>query len=263
MSLVVTLALVDGRFDMMKMRESMTHWILMHENPFTIVEEESLKKNESVPAQKSELDNYHKEEVYICDDNSKDFGVLAWWRANSLRYHILSRILAIPITTVASKATSARSRVIDTYKASLAPETVEVLLYREDWCRSLHVLERKNKKEKKPIELPAQKSELDNYHKEEVYICYDNSKDFGVLAWWRANSLRYHILSRILAIPITIVASKATSARSRVIDTYRASLAPETVEVLLCREDWCRSLHGLERKNKKEKNPIEVILPIT
>ncbi|GJZ76510.1 zinc finger BED domain-containing protein RICESLEEPER 2-like protein [Tanacetum coccineum] len=68
----------------------------------------------------------------------------------------------------------------------------------------------------------------------------------------------------ILAIPIIIVASKATfSAGSRVIDTYRASLAPKTVEVLLCGGDWCRSLHGLKRKNKKEKMPIEVILPIT
>nr|GEZ78304.1 ribonuclease H-like domain-containing protein [Tanacetum cinerariifolium] len=47
------------------------------------------------------------------------------------------------------------------------------------------------------------------------------------------------------------VASEATfSAGSRVIDTYRASLAPETVEVLLCGGDWCRSLHGLKRKNK-------------
>lgn len=40
MSQVVTPALVDGRFDMMKMRESMAHWILMHEHPFSIVEEE-------------------------------------------------------------------------------------------------------------------------------------------------------------------------------------------------------------------------------
>nr|GEY69179.1 zinc finger BED domain-containing protein RICESLEEPER 2-like [Tanacetum cinerariifolium] len=42
-----------------------------------------------------------------------------------------------------------------------------------------------------------------------------------------------------------------------------AYLAPETFEVLLCGRDWCRSLHGLKRKNKKEKMPIEVILPIT
>ncbi|GJT99526.1 zinc finger BED domain-containing protein RICESLEEPER 2-like protein [Tanacetum coccineum] len=81
---------------------------------------------------------------------------------------------------------------------------------------------------------------------------YEEYVSFDVLAWWRANSLRYRILSRmardILAIPITTVASEATfSAGSRVIDTYRASLAPETVEVLLCGGDWCRSLHGLKR----------------
>nr|GEV06843.1 hypothetical protein [Tanacetum cinerariifolium] len=110
---------------------------------------EFVKKNESVKPQKSELDNYLEDGVYICDDNSKGFDVLAWWRANSLRYRILSRmardILTIPITTVASEATfSAGSKVIDTYRASLAPETVEVLLCGGDWCRSLHGLKRKN-----------------------------------------------------------------------------------------------------------------------
>ncbi|GJX05818.1 zinc finger BED domain-containing protein RICESLEEPER 2-like protein [Tanacetum coccineum] len=122
---------------------------------------EFVKKNESVQPQKSELDNYLEEGVYICDDNSKGFDVLTWWRSNSLRYRILSRmardILVIPITTVASEATfSAGSRVIDTYRASLAPETVEVLLCGGDWCRSLHGLKRKNKKEKKSIEVQIQ-----------------------------------------------------------------------------------------------------------
>ncbi|GKA68688.1 zinc finger BED domain-containing protein RICESLEEPER 2-like protein [Tanacetum coccineum] len=90
---------------------------------------EFVKKNESVQPQKSELDNYLEEGVYICDDNSK----------------------------VASEATfSAGSRVIDTYRASLAPETVEVLLCGGYWCRSLHGLKRKNKKEKKSIEVQIQ-----------------------------------------------------------------------------------------------------------
>nr|GEZ78057.1 putative zinc finger, BED-type [Tanacetum cinerariifolium] len=40
MSQVVTHALIDGRFDTMKMRESMAHWILMHKHPFTINEKE-------------------------------------------------------------------------------------------------------------------------------------------------------------------------------------------------------------------------------
>ena len=61
----------------------------------------------------------------------------------------------------------------------------------------------------------------------------------------------------ILAIPITTVASEATfSAGGRVIDTYRASLSPETVQVLLCGEDWCRSLHGI--KLKKEQGIIYI-----
>ena len=56
---------------------------------------EFVKKNESVQPQKSELDNYLEEGVYICDDNSKAFDVLAWWQANSLRYRILSRMAEI------------------------------------------------------------------------------------------------------------------------------------------------------------------------
>ena len=100
-----------------------------------------------------------------------------------------------------------------------------------------------------------QKSELKVYLEEGVYICDDVSIPFDVLEWWRANSLKYRILSRmardILAVPITTVASEASfSAGSRVIDAYRASLSPETVQVLICGGDWCRSLHGLKRKNK-------------
>ncbi|XP_022752294.1 zinc finger BED domain-containing protein RICESLEEPER 2-like [Durio zibethinus] len=33
-------ALTDGKFDMVKMREAAAHWILMHEHPFSIIEEE-------------------------------------------------------------------------------------------------------------------------------------------------------------------------------------------------------------------------------
>lgn len=37
---IMTSALTDGTFDMMRMREAICHWILMHEHPFSIVEEE-------------------------------------------------------------------------------------------------------------------------------------------------------------------------------------------------------------------------------
>ena len=47
-------------------------------------------------------------------------------------------ILAIPITTVASKfAFSARTRVIDKYCAKLAAKIVQVPFYEGDWCKKI------------------------------------------------------------------------------------------------------------------------------
>ena len=40
------------------------------------------------------------------------------------------------------------------------------------------------------------------------------------------------------------------SAGGCVIDPYRFSLALEIVQMLICTSDWCRSLHGVKRKNK-------------
>ena len=114
------------------------------------------------------------------------------------------------------------------------------------------------------IVLPQQ-SDLDVYFAEGCYICKGNSNKFDALEWWKANSLKYRILSKmardILAIPITAVASEATfSAGSKVIDTYRASLAPETVQALLCGGDWCRNLDGVKKKNKVSFSNIILII---
>ena len=100
-----------------------------------------------------------------------------------------------------------------------------------------------------------EKSDLENYFQEGCYIAKGDAKDFDVLEWWKVNHMKYHVLSQmardILAIPITTVASEATfSAGSRVIDTYRASLSPETIQVLLCGADWCRNLHGVKKNYK-------------
>ncbi|KAG6510309.1 hypothetical protein ZIOFF_028318 [Zingiber officinale] len=47
------------------------------------------------------------------------------------------------------------------------------------------------------------------------------------------------------------LASEVTfSAGGRVIDKYRASLAPTTVEMLMCGGDWCRKRHGVTKKSK-------------
>ncbi|KAL2895737.1 Zinc finger BED domain-containing protein RICESLEEPER 2 [Bienertia sinuspersici] len=84
---------------------------------------------------------------------------------------------------------------------------------------------------------------------------YIEEGKFDILKWWKQKSGKYRILSKIaadvLAIPITTVASEATfSAGSRVIDPYRASLLPETVQMLICTGDWTRSTFGVKRKNK-------------
>lgn len=84
---------------------------------------------------------------------------------------------------------------------------------------------------------------------------YNEEGKFDILKWWKEKSVKYRILSKIdadvLAIPITTVASEATfSAGSRVIDYYRASLLPETMQMLICTGDWTSSTFGIKRKNK-------------
>ena len=89
-------------------------------------------------------------------------------------------------------------------------------------------------------ELP---SELDTYLAKPTI---PRSGHFDVLAWWRSNSLEYPILSRmardILVVPASSVASEsAFSIGKRVISDDRSRLAPETVEALVCRQDWIRA----------------------
>ncbi|RZC89682.1 hypothetical protein C5167_036291 [Papaver somniferum] len=69
---------------------------------------------------------------------------------------------------------------------------------------------------------------------------------FEILGWWRTNSTRYHVLSHmardILAIPVSSVASEsAFSTGRRVIDSYRSSLLPKTVEALICTQRWLQT----------------------
>ncbi|GKC09565.1 zinc finger BED domain-containing protein RICESLEEPER 2-like protein [Tanacetum coccineum] len=111
-----------------------------------------------------------------------------------------------------------------------------------------------------------ERSDLEVYLKEGIYLCKDNSAiSFDILEWWKSHETKFSILSKmaahILAIPVTTVASEATfSAGGCVIDTYRASLKPETVQALICGGDWVWKLHGVKKKNKKEKKPQEIFL---
>jgi hypothetical protein len=64
-----------------------------------------------------------------------------------------------------------------------------------------------------------------------------------MLAWWKSNVSNYLILAEIardvLAIPISHVVSEfAFSISGCVLDSFRSSLSPITVEVLICTQDW-------------------------
>ncbi|KAA8550057.1 hypothetical protein F0562_001741 [Nyssa sinensis] len=112
------------------------------------------------------------------------------------------------------------------------------------------------------------KSDLDVYLDESAFICAEGSANkFNIMEWWKANTLKFRILLKmardILSIPITSVASESTfSAGGRVTDPFRASLLPETVQVLLCGADWVRALHGLKKGSEREKpSHVEFDLP--
>ncbi|KAF7139229.1 hypothetical protein RHSIM_Rhsim07G0226600 [Rhododendron simsii] len=88
----------------------------------------------------------------------------------------------------------------------------------------------------------ASKSELEKYLAE---ASEDDSDKFDILRWWKLNSSKYPIVSQmardVLAIPVSTVASEsAFSTGGRVIDSYRSSLSPKTVEALICTQQWIR-----------------------
>ena len=86
------------------------------------------------------------------------------------------------------------------------------------------------------------KTEIDRYLSNG---CEAFSQSFDLLNWWKVNEPNYPILARIardvLAMPVSTVASEsAFSTGGRVLDPFRSSLAPRTVEALICTQNWLR-----------------------
>ncbi|KAK8918232.1 hypothetical protein KSP39_PZI022073 [Platanthera zijinensis] len=85
---------------------------------------------------------------------------------------------------------------------------------------------------------------------EKAFDGLEDQVDFDILSWWKVNSLRFPILSQVardvLSIPISIVASEsAFSTGGRILDTFRSSLSPKTVEALVCGRVWLRGKTNL------------------
>lgn len=96
--------------------------------------------------------------------------------------------------------------------------------------------------DKMPSNAPG--AELDLYLEERNIPITDQK--FDLLAWWKMNGSRFPALSKlakvILMTPVTSAASEsAFSTGGRVLDDYRSRLNEETVEALLCAQDWIKA----------------------
>lgn len=98
-----------------------------------------------------------------------------------------------------------------------------------DW--SHHMNEQKN-----PVT-----SELDRYLRDDLFPCDDD--DFDILHWWKMHSSKYPTLARmacdVLAVPASTVPSQFTfSTSGRIINDYMTRLSGNTIEALICFQDW-------------------------
>ena len=85
-------------------------------------------------------------------------------------------------------------------------------------------------------------NEIDKYLVENCESRRGDMK-FEILGWWKANSDRYQVLSKlardVLVVTVSTVASKsAFSTEGRILDPFRSSLSPLMVQNLVCAQDW-------------------------
>ncbi|GKV05105.1 hypothetical protein SLEP1_g17148 [Rubroshorea leprosula] len=88
----------------------------------------------------------------------------------------------------------------------------------------------------------SEQSELNKYLAEAVE---KDNPDLNILAWWKLNSPRFPVLGAmakdVLAVRISTVASESCfSTSGRVLDAFRSSLTPKTVQALICAQDWLK-----------------------
>ncbi|KAG6681395.1 hypothetical protein I3842_13G090600 [Carya illinoinensis] len=86
------------------------------------------------------------------------------------------------------------------------------------------------------------KSELDQYLTDDIEAPNEN---FDILNWWKLKSTKYPILAQIaklvLAVPISTIDSESSlSTNGQVLDHFRSSLSPTTVEAIICAQNWLK-----------------------
>jgi hypothetical protein len=86
--------------------------------------------------------------------------------------------------------------------------------------------------------------ELNKYLQVDLFSLEDES--FDILDWWKIHASQYPVVAcmarDLLAVPASTVASEsAFSTSERIINDHRTRLARDTVEALICFQDWLRS----------------------
>ncbi|XP_047342445.1 zinc finger BED domain-containing protein RICESLEEPER 1-like [Impatiens glandulifera] len=104
------------------------------------------------------------------------------------------------------------------------------------------------------------KSDLEKYLEEPLFPL---NMDFNILNWWKVQTPRYPILSmmarNILGIPMSKVAQDFMFCTGeRVLDHNRSSLRSDTLQALMCAQDWMQD----ELKDSRVINSIHSTLPI-
>ncbi|KAL8143476.1 hypothetical protein V2J09_016508 [Rumex salicifolius] len=92
----------------------------------------------------------HEVDRYLLDPIEKPkavvkFKITQWWRDNWSKYPLLQAIardgLPIQVSTVASESSfSTGKRVVDPYRSSMTPKTVEALIYFQNWSKSDNIM---------------------------------------------------------------------------------------------------------------------------
>ncbi|KAF4348757.1 hypothetical protein F8388_021958 [Cannabis sativa] len=104
-------------------------------------------------------------------------------------------------------------------------------------------------------------NDLDDYLNDRKEKLLENV-DFDILDWWKRNSSKYPIVSRIardvLAVQMSSVASEsAFSTGGRILDPFRSSLSPKTVEALICSKNWLTCEYDAPVVLRQYMNEIE------
>ncbi|KAA0065395.1 zinc finger BED domain-containing protein RICESLEEPER 2-like isoform X3 [Cucumis melo var. makuwa] len=89
------------------------------------------------------------------------------------------------------------------------------------------------------------KTEVARYLDEARIDCMGDEY-LDLLTWWKVNSSRFKIISQvardIYSIPISnVLYESAFSTGGRVLDSFRSSLTPQTLEALICAQNWIQS----------------------